>query len=80
MARGQCVVVKFTQDSLGALRAALMAHVERLNRLLEQSWLDAGQVHEGMYHMVDKLMIHEVDQKWFSAFARIGGMEEMLTS
>jgi hypothetical protein len=25
-------------------------------------------------------MAHAVDQKWFSAFARIGGMEEMVTS
>jgi hypothetical protein len=25
-------------------------------------------------------MIHAVDQKWFSAFARIGGTEEMVTS
>ncbi len=32
MARGQRVVVKFTQDSLGALCAALVAHAERLNK------------------------------------------------
>ncbi len=73
MARGQPVVVKFTQNSL-------MAHAERLNRLLEPSWPNAGQVHEEIYNMVDRLMIHAVDQKWFSAFARIGEMEEMVTS
>jgi hypothetical protein len=33
-----------------------------------------------MYDMVDTLMIHVVDQKWFSALARIGGAEEMVTS
>jgi hypothetical protein len=32
MARGQCVVVNFTRDSLDALRTALMAHAERLNK------------------------------------------------
>jgi hypothetical protein len=29
---------------------------------------------------VDMLMIHVVDQKWFSSFAKIGGTEEMVTS
>jgi hypothetical protein len=57
-----------------------MAHAERLNRLLKLSWLDAGQVYEEMYNMVDKLMIHVVDQKWFSPFTRIGGTEEMVKS
>jgi hypothetical protein len=78
VARGQRIVVKFTQDSLGALCMALVAHAEWLNRLLEPSWPNAGQVHEEMYDMVDTLMIHAVDQ--FSAFARIGEMEEMVTS
>jgi hypothetical protein len=57
-----------------------MAHAERLNRFLEPLWPDAGQVHEEMYNMVDTLMTHAVDQKWFSAFAKIWGMEEMVTS
>jgi hypothetical protein len=57
-----------------------MAHAERLNSLLEPSWPNAGQVHEEMSNMVDTLMIHAVDQKWFSAFTRIGGTEEMVTS
>jgi hypothetical protein len=33
-----------------------------------------------MYNMVDSLMLHAVDQKWFSAFARIGEKEEIVTS
>jgi hypothetical protein len=80
MARGQRVVVKFNQESLDALCAALLAHAERLNSLLEPSWPNAEKVHEDMYDMVDTLMIHGVDQKWFSAFAKIGRMEEMVTS
>ncbi len=73
MARGQHVAVKFTWDNLDALCIALMAHAERLNRLLEPSWPDAGRVHEETYNMVDTLMIHAVDQKWFSAFAKNWG-------
>jgi hypothetical protein len=80
MARGQCVVVKFTQESLGALHAALMAHAERLNSLLQRSWPSVEKIHEEMYNMVDTLMIHAVEQKLFSAFARIGEAEEMVTS
>ncbi len=73
-------MVKFTQESLGALCVALMAHAERLNSHLELSWPDAEKVHEEMYNMVDVLMIHAVDQKRFSAFAKIGRTEEMVTS
>jgi hypothetical protein len=80
MVRGQCLVVTFTRKSLGDLHAALMAHAERLNSLLEPSWPNARRVHEEMYNMVDTLMIHAVDQKWFSAFAKIGGTEEMVLS
>jgi hypothetical protein len=81
MARGQLVVVNFTQDSLDALQVALMlVHAERLNSLLDLSWPNAEKVHEEMYNMVDTLMIHGVDQKWFSAFAKIGRMEEIVTS
>ncbi len=79
-ARGQHVVVNFTQDSLDALCVALMAHAERLNSLLKLSWPNAEKVHKEMYNMVDTLMIHVVDQKWFSAFAKIGRMEEMVTT
>ena len=63
------VVVRFTRKSLGALCAALMAHAEKLNSLLEPSWPNAEKVQEVMYKMVDTLMYHAVDQKWFSAFA-----------
>jgi hypothetical protein len=80
MARGERVVVKFTWKSLGALCAALMVYAERLNSLLEPSWPDVEKVQEEMYDMVDTLMIHVVDQKWFSAFAKIGEIEEMVTS
>jgi hypothetical protein len=48
MARGQCVVVKFSQESMDALRAALLVHAERLHNLLEPSWPDAEKVHEEM--------------------------------
>ncbi len=73
-------MVRFTRKSLGALCAALMAHVERLNSLLKLSWPDAEKVQEEMYDMVDILMVHAVNQKWFSAFAKIGETEEMVTS
>ncbi len=73
-------MVKFTQESLGALCAALMAHAERLSSLLKLSWPNAEKVHEEMYNMVDTLMIHAVDQKWFCAFAKIWRTEEMVTS
>jgi hypothetical protein len=75
-----CVVVRFTQKSLGALCTALVAHVERLNSLLKPSWPNAEKVQEEMYNMVDTLMDHVVDHKWFSAFARIGEVEEMVTT
>ncbi len=73
-------MVKFTRDRLDALCVALKAHAERQYSLLEPLWPDAGQVDEEMSNMVDSLMIHVEDQKWFSPFARIGGMEEMVTS
>jgi hypothetical protein len=41
---------------------------------------NAEKVHEEIYNMVDTLMIHAVEQKWFSTFAKIGRMEEMVTS
>jgi hypothetical protein len=31
-----------------------------------------------MYNMVDTLKVHALDQEWFSAFAQIGGTEEMV--
>ncbi len=75
-----CIVVKFTCESLAALCAALMEHAERLKSLLEPSWPDLEEVHEEMYALVNTLMAHGVDQKWFSAFALIEGAEEMVTT
>ena len=57
-----------------------MEHAERLNSLLEPSWPNAEEVHKEMYALVDTLMVHGVDQKWFSAFALIEGAEEMVTT
>jgi hypothetical protein len=74
------IVVRFTRRSLGALCAALMVHAGRLNSLLEPSWPDAEKVQEEMYNLVDTLVIHVVDQKWFSTFALIEGAEEMVTT
>jgi hypothetical protein len=57
-----------------------MDHAERLKSLLKLSWPDAEEVHEEMYALVDTLMAHGVDQKWFSAFTLIEGAEEMVTT
>ncbi len=75
-----CIVVKFTRETLAALCAALMDHAERLYSLLELSWPDAKEVHEETYALVDTLLIHGVDQKWFSPFALIKGAEEVVTT
>ena len=75
-----CIVVKFTHESLAALCAALMEHAERLKSLLEPSWPNAEKVQYKMYELVDTLMVHGVDQKWFSAFAQNEGGEEMVTT
>ncbi len=74
------IVERFTWRSSGELRAALMAHAGRLNSLLEPSWLNAEKVQEEMYYLVDTLVIHGVNQKWFSAFALIEGVKEMVTT
>jgi hypothetical protein len=74
------IVVKFTWRSLGALCVALVAHAERLDSLLELSWPGAEKIQDKMYELVDTLMVHGVDQKWFSAFTRVEGAEEMVTA
>ncbi len=71
------VVVKFTRRSLGALCMALMAHAERLNSLLEPAWPKTDQVHEEMYALVDALLIHGVDQKWFSTLGDGGNSRDL---
>ncbi len=75
-----CIVVTFTHESLAALCAALIDHADRLNSLIKLSWPNAEEVHKEMYALVDTLLIHGVDQKWFSAFALIEGVEEMVTT
>jgi hypothetical protein len=74
------IVVKFTRRSLDALHAALMAHAERLHSLLKLSWPDVEKVQDKMYELVDTLMVHGVDQKWFRAFSQVEGAEEMVTT
>jgi hypothetical protein len=74
------VVVRFTRKSLGDLCAALVAHAERLDSLLKPSWPNVEKVQEEIYNMVDTLMDHVVDQKWFSAFSQIREAEEMVTT
>jgi hypothetical protein len=55
-----------------------MAHAGRLNSLLELSWPNAEIVQEEMNNLVDTLVIHGVDKKWFSVFALIEGAEKMV--
>jgi hypothetical protein len=62
------------------LCVALVVHAERLDSHLEPSWPDAEKIQDKMYELVDTLMVHEVDQKWFSAFAQVEGAEEMVTT
>jgi hypothetical protein len=75
-----CIVVKITRESMAALRADQMEHAEKLKSLLKPSWPNAEEVHEEMYALVDTLMAHGVDQKLFSSFALIEGVEEMVTT
>jgi hypothetical protein len=75
-----CVVVRFTWQFLGELYVALMALAGRHNSLLEQSWPDAKQVQVEMYDLVDTHLIHGVDQKWFSTFTLVEGVEVMVTT
>ncbi len=59
---------------------ALMVHAEKLNNLLEPSLPDKEKVQDKMYELVNTLMVHGVDQTWFSAFAQVEGAEEMVTT
>ncbi len=74
------IVVKFTRQSLGELHAALMAHAGRLNSLLKLPWPNAEQVQVEMFNLVDTLLILVVDQKWFSTFALVEGVEVTVTT
>jgi hypothetical protein len=72
------VVVRFTRASLAALHAALLEHAERLKDLLKPSLPNTNKVQDKMYHLVDTLMFHGVDQKWFSAYALVEGAKVMV--
>jgi hypothetical protein len=75
-----CVVVRFSQDSLANLCAAILGHAERLQALLRPSWPNAVEIQDKMYRLVDTLMLNGVDQKWFSGYALVEGAEVMLTT
>ncbi len=75
-----CVVVRFSQDSLAILCAAILGHAERLQDLLRLSWPDAGEIQNEMYRLVDTLILNGVDQKWFSGYTLVEGAEVMLTT
>jgi hypothetical protein len=68
-----CIAVKFTWRSLGALCAALMAHAERLNSLLEPSWPNAEKVQYEMYELLDTLMVHGVDRNGLALLPELRG-------
>ncbi len=74
------VVVKFSWKSLANFCTALLGHAERLQDLLRPSWPNAGKIQDKMYHLVDTLMFNGVDQKWFSSYALVEGVEVMLTT
>ncbi len=73
-----CVVVMSSRDSLANLCEAILGHAERLQALLRPSWPNAGEIQDKMYHLVDHLMLNGVDQKWFSNYALVEGVEVML--
>jgi hypothetical protein len=74
------VVVRFSQDSLAILCAAILRHAKGLQALLRPSWPDAREIQDEMYHLVDTLMLNGVDQKWFSGYALVEGAVLMLTT
>ncbi len=57
-----------------------MEHAGNLESLLRPSWLDAEEIGNEMYHLVDVLMHSGVNQKWFSGYAVVEGEEVMLTT
>jgi hypothetical protein len=75
-----CVVVELSRNSLAILRAALLKHAKRLEDLIRPSWPNGGEIQDEMYRLVDTLMVTGVDQKWFSGYARVEGVEVMLTT
>jgi hypothetical protein len=68
----------FSRECLAILCAAILGHAERLQALLRLSWPNVGEIQDEMYHLVDTLMSSGVDQKWFSAYILVEGVEVML--
>jgi hypothetical protein len=75
-----CAVVELSRNSLAILCAALLEHAERLEDLFRPSWPNAGEIQDKMYHLVDTFMVNGVDQKWFSGYAQVEGVEVMFTT
>jgi hypothetical protein len=73
-------LLRFSREHLAILHAALLEHAERLQDLLGPSWPDAGEIQKEMNHLVDTLMLSGLDQKWFSAYILVEGVEVMLTT
>ncbi len=73
-------LLRFSQERLAILRAAILGHAERLQALLRLSWPELGEIQDEMYRLVDTLMLNVVDQKWFSAYILVEGAELMLTT
>ncbi len=73
-------VVSMSREGLSTLRAAILERAGRLESLLRSSWLDAEEIGNEMYGLVDTLMAAGVDQKWFSGYAEVEGEEVMLTT
>ena len=75
-----CMVVRFSRNSLAILCVAILGHAERLKALLRPSWPKAGEIQDKIDRLVDTLMLNGVDQKWFSGYALVEGVELMLTT
>ncbi len=73
-------LLRFSWERLAILCSAILGHAERLQTLLRPSWPNAGEIQDKMYHLVDTLMSSGVDQKWFSNYILVEGVEVMLTT
>ncbi len=73
-------LLRFSRKRLAILCAALLEHAERLHNLLRLSWPNGGEIQEEMYRLVNTLMLSGLDQKWFSTYILVEGVEVMLTT
>ncbi len=73
-------LLRFSRERVAILRTAILGHAERLQALLRLSWPDTGEIQDKMYRLVDTFMSAGVDQKWFSAYILVEGVEVMLTT